>query len=51
MIDRYFSASAGHFNAMTGGAVNTTDLAAALISRKPSFTEGIKFVQDLIVSA
>ena len=51
LIDRYFAASAGHFNAMTGGAVNSTDLAAALISRKPSFAEGIKFVQDLIVGS
>lgn len=48
LIDKYFSASSGHFNAMTGGSVNSTDLAAALISRKPSFVEGIKFVQDLI---
>lgn len=51
LIDRYFSASSGHFNAMTGGAVNATDLTAALISRKPSFVEGIKFVQDLIVGS
>jgi len=51
LIERYFSASSGHFNAMTGGAVNATDLTAALISRKPSFVEGIKFVQDLIVGS
>ncbi len=51
LIDRYFTASSGHFNAMTGGAVNATDLAAALISRKSSFAEGIKFVQDLIVGS
>ena len=48
LIDRYFNASSGHFNAMTGGAVNSTDLAAALISRKSSFVEGIKFLQELI---
>ena len=48
LIDRYFSVSSGHFNAMTAGAVNSTDLVAALISRKPTFVEGIKFVQDLI---
>lgn len=48
LIDRYFNASSGHFNAMTGGSVNSTDLAAALISRKSSFVEGIKFVQELI---
>ena len=48
LIDRYFSASSGHFNAMTAGAVNSTDLVAALISRKASFVEGIKFVEELI---
>ena len=48
LMDRYFNATTGHFNAMSGGAVNATDLAAALISRKPTFVEGIKFVQDLI---
>ncbi|MBR0443104.1 MAG: amidophosphoribosyltransferase [Clostridia bacterium] len=48
LIDKYFSASSGHFNAMTAGAVNSTDLVAALISRKPTFVEGIKFVEELI---
>ena len=48
LIDRYFNASSGHFNAMTDGAVNATDLVAALISRKKNFVEGIRFVQDLI---
>ena len=48
LIDKYFTASSGHFNAMSGGMVNATDLTAALISRKSDFVEGIKFVQDLI---
>ena len=48
LIDKYFVEANGHFNAMTSGAVNSTDLAAALISRKGNFTEGIKFVQDQI---
>ena len=48
LIDKYFSASSGHFNAMTAGAVNSTDLVAALISRMPTFVEGIKFVEELI---
>ena len=48
LIDKYFSASSGHFNAMTAGAVNSTDLVAALISRKENFVEGIKFVEELI---
>lgn len=48
LIEQYFNASSGHFNAMTGGAVNSTDLAAALISRKGGFVEGIKFLQSII---
>ena len=47
LIDKYFT-DGGHFNAMTGGAVNATDLVAALISRKSNFVDGIKFVQDNI---
>lgn len=48
LIERYFSASKGHFDAMTGGAVNSTELAAALINQKDSFVDGIKFAQDVI---
>ncbi len=48
LIDKYFSEVNGHFNAMTSGAVNSTDLAAALISRKENFARGIKFVQEQI---
>ena len=40
--------SGGHFDAMTGGRVNTTELAAALINCKNSFVEGIKYAQDKI---
>ena len=39
-------ASSGHINAMTGGAVNSTELIAAVINLKSSFTEGIKYVQS-----
>ena len=37
-----------HFDAMTGGSVNTVELLAALINRKADFVEGIKYAQDLI---
>ncbi len=47
LIDKYLSAG-GHFDAMTGGAVNSTELLGALISQKESFVEGIKFAQDVI---
>ena len=48
LMDRFFSASGGHFNAMTGGAVNSTELIAALINQRDSFAEGIKFVHEII---
>ena len=43
LIDNYLSFSGGHFNAMTSGAINSTELVAALINQKSSFEEGIKF--------
>ncbi len=40
-----------HFDAMTGGAVNNTELIAALINRKNDFVEGVKFAQEHIVGS
>ena len=48
ILDEYFSHTTGHFNAMTGGIVNTTELVAALINQKDSFAEGIKFANDVV---
>jgi len=48
LIDLYFGGSRGHFDAMTGGRVNTVELVAALIDQKESFAEGIKYAQSLI---
>lgn len=48
LIEKYLSFSGGHFDAMTGGMVNSTELAAALINQKSSFTEGIQFAQKEI---
>ncbi|MBR5528862.1 MAG: amidophosphoribosyltransferase [Oscillospiraceae bacterium] len=47
LIDQYLSSGA-HFDAMTGGKVNATELVAALIGEKPSFVEGIQFAQSVI---
>ncbi len=41
-------ANSGHINAMTGGAVNSTELIAAVINLKSSFVEGIKYVQSRV---
>lgn len=49
LIDKFFSSSnGGHFNAMTSGKVNSTELVAALINQKGDFVEGIRFAQDEI---
>ena len=48
LIEKCLSTSGGYFDAMTGGEVNSTELAAALINQKENFTEGIKYAQDLI---
>ena len=47
LIDKYLSNGA-HFDAMTGGKVNSTELVAALIGQKNSFAEGIQFAQRVI---
>ena len=48
LIDQYLSFSGGHFDAMTGGKINSTELVAALISQKSSYAEGIQFAQRVI---
>jgi len=48
LIDQYLSFSGGHFDAMTGGRVNSNELIAALIDQKSSFAEGIRFAQQVI---
>jgi len=48
LIKQYFAVSGGHFDAMTGGKVNSNELLAALISQKDSFAEGIRFAQQSI---
>ena len=48
LIKQYLSFSGGHFNAMTGGKVNSTELCAALINQKSDFADGIRFAQKEI---
>ena len=48
LINQYLSFSGGHFDAMQGGKVNTTELLAAMINQKSTFTEGIRFAQQMI---
>ena len=48
LADEYFRESGGHFDAMTGGRINTTELVAAIIDRKGSFAEGIRYAAERI---
>ena len=49
LVEKYIANGDGQFDAMTGGAVNTTELVAALINKKDSFAEGIRYAQNEIV--
>ena len=51
LINKFFTEINGHFDAKTGGEVNSTELVAALINQKGNFVEGIRYVQDLIQGA
>lgn len=48
LIDKHLSSTLGHFDSMTGGKINTTELLAALIDQKDNFAEGIQYAQELI---
>ena len=47
LVEKYIASGDGQFDAMTGGAVNSTELVAALINKKSDFTEGIKYVWEI----
>ena len=49
LIDKYLHTTFGHFDSMTGGRINNTELLAALIDEKENFAEGIRFAHDAIV--
>ena len=48
LIQNHLTQTGGHFNAMTGGKVNSTELVAALIDQKDTFCEGLLFAQEVI---
>ena len=48
LVERYFSDHGHQFMAMSSGAVNATELTAALINQKPSLIEGIRYAQEVI---
>ena len=48
LVEEYVSSGNGQFDAMTGGEVNPIEIIAALINKKDSFDEGIRFAQSKI---
>lgn len=48
LTEKFFLHGGGHFNAMTGGIVNATELVAALVNQRDNFADGIRFAQSVI---
>ena len=48
LIDKYIKQPGTHFEAMTGGKVNSTELIASLIAEKNDLIEGIRHAQERI---
>ncbi len=48
LVEQYFSDHGHQFMAMSSGAVNTTELVAALINQKESLVEGILHAQEVV---
>lgn len=48
LMDQYLSFSGGHFEAMSGGRINSTEILASMIDQKSDFVSGLKFAQDTI---
>ena len=48
LVDMAFQGGNMHFLEMSGGRINATELVAALINRKDSIPEGIRFAQEKI---
>lgn len=48
LLKGLFEKDHSHFQEMTNGQINVTELVAALICEKESIVEGIKYVQDVV---
>ena len=48
LIEQCLETSGNHFDAMTGGKVNSVELVASLINQKDNFADGIKYAQSVI---
>ena len=48
LIEKHVNENGNHFDAMTGGKVNSVELVASLINQKDNFADGIKYAQSVI---
>jgi amidophosphoribosyltransferase len=48
LSEKCFSNGLTHFFEMSSGAINPTELAAALINQKGSIVEGLEYIQDVV---
>ena len=48
LVEKSFAEGPTHFLEMSGGDINATELCAALINRKDSIVEGIRYAQEMI---
>ncbi|MBQ8341006.1 MAG: amidophosphoribosyltransferase [Clostridia bacterium] len=48
LVKKAFNEGTTHFLEMSGGDINATELTAALINRKDSIVEGIRYAQEMI---
>lgn len=48
LVDRYLSQPGAHFDAISGGGINSCELIAALMNMKEDLIEGIRFVQEVV---
>lgn len=48
LTKQFLAFSGGHFEGMSGGRINHTELVASMIDQKSDFIRGLKFAQDTI---
>ena len=48
LIQQLLDDTDGHFEAMSGGRVNSNELVATLISQRPTIAEGIRYAQEVV---
>lgn len=48
LIQELLKTEDGHFEAMSGGRVNSNELVASLISQRPTIAEGIRYAQSVV---